>query len=81
MVGYGMVTTLWYGRPKGRVQHGPPHLDKIINVDCSEKNAAVVNKSAQDVLKSGKRRRAGTGRHCDYLDNKMYKVLLLTTSS
>jgi hypothetical protein len=25
----------------------------------------------KDILKSGKRRRAGTGRHCDYLDNKV----------
>merc|ERR1712241_1191606 len=27
----------------------------------------------KDVLKSGKRRRAGTGKHCDYLDSKTYR--------
>ena len=27
----------------------------------------------KDVLKSGKRKRAGTGKHCDYLDSKTYR--------
>merc|ERR1719420_215265 len=29
----------------------------------------------KDVLKSGKRRRAGTGKHCDYLDSKTYRPI------
>merc|ERR1719474_472922 len=32
-------------------------------------------KIPKEVLKSGKRRRAGTGKHCDYLDNKTYKPI------
>merc|ERR1719232_2168226 len=32
-------------------------------------------KIPKDVLKSQKRRRAGTGKHCDYLDSKTYKPL------
>ena len=32
-------------------------------------------KIPKDVLKSQKRRRAGTGKHCDYLDSKTYKPI------
>ena len=32
-------------------------------------------KIPKDVIKAGKRRRAGTGKHCDYLDSKSYKPI------
>merc|ERR1719192_2863316 len=32
-------------------------------------------KISKDVLKSGKRKRAGTGKHCDYLDSKTYRPI------
>merc|ERR1719431_1062892 len=63
--------------------------DELVNVEGTKvkfsekviKNAEEIKRKTlqlsipKDVLKSGKRRRAGTGRHCDYLDNKMYKPI------
>merc|ERR1719150_1014553 len=63
--------------------------ENLVNVDgtkikfCAKvmKNVEEIKRKSmqlkipKEILKSGKRRRAGTGRHCDYLDNKTYKPI------
>lgn len=47
--------------------------EKVLRHAEEMRRKAVQIKIPKDVLKSGKRRRAGTGKHCDYLDTKAYK--------
>jgi len=49
--------------------------EKILRHAEEIKRKSMQLKIPKDVLKSGKRRRAGTGKHCDYLDNKTYKPI------
>merc|ERR1719228_359721 len=49
--------------------------EKILKHAEEIKRKSMQLKIPKDILKSGKRRRAGTGRHCDYLDNKTYKPI------
>ena len=49
--------------------------EKILKHAEEIKRKSMQLKIPKEILKSGKRRRAGTGRHCDYLDNKTYKPI------
>merc|ERR1719474_1717110 len=49
--------------------------EKILRHAEEIKRKSMQLKIPKEVLKSGKRRRAGTGKHCDYLDNKTYKPI------
>ena len=49
--------------------------EKVLRHAEEMRRKAVQIKIPKDVLKSGKRRRAGTGKHCDYLDSKTYKPI------
>jgi len=49
--------------------------EKILKHAEEIKRKSMQLKIPKDILKSGKRKRAGTGRHCDYLDNKTYKPI------
>merc|ERR1719367_2655940 len=49
--------------------------EKVLRQAEEMRRKSVQIKIPKDILKSGKRRRAGTGKHCDYLDSKTYKPL------
>merc|ERR1719367_1604266 len=47
--------------------------EKVLRQAEEMRRKSVQIKIPKDILKSGKRRRAGTGKHCDYLDTKTYR--------
>ena len=49
--------------------------EKVLRQAEEMRRKSMQLKIPKDILKSGKRRRAGTGKHCDYLDSKTYKPI------